>query len=1663
MKHLITTSLFLLLTLSLHAQMWNGQDTLYGNEWIRYDQSYYKFKVADDGVYRIPFEQLQAAGIPTGSVRGQQFQLFHLGEEIPVHVSTDELMAAGDYLEFYGEKNRSELDRYLYTDPDADLLNPEYSLITDSAAYFLTWVPVGTPTLRYTTIENDLTNLPAPEAWYWAEEKIVFSDQLLKRYTKFNGVDIYYSHFDGDGFGHAYTEETAFTLSAPNRYAGGPDASLQINLMGNSNSEGHALQIDMNSQLIESDTFFGTKIRKYQYAFAPASLSDEIELTVRGLNATDRYGVSLGKIRYPATFQFDAPNLASLELPPANGERYLALNGLRNESYIVLEPEQRLMARVNGSALHELKLPARSGSRQLIWQAASTVNTVSPLKPVQFTDFQEANTNYLIISSDRLFDDGNGNNWVQAYADYRSSPDGGNYQTAIIEIQQLFDQFAYGIDFHPLSVRNGFYYLNGKKWKDLAFLFLIGKGQEYRSIRKNDALQTAIASGDMLIPSFGYPASDNLLLTLNEKRVSPIPIGRLAATNSREVQIYLEKVKEIEASGKLPQSISERAWTKQILHLGGGSSASEQNNIRSGLEIMAQEIEQNAFGGSVKSFYKNSTDVIQNSISQEIFEYINSGTAIITFFGHSSPGTFDFNIDNPENYENKGRYPLMLSLGCYSGNLFGTSKSISERFTFFEDKGTVVFGASRGLGFISSLSTFANSFYKNIGEIHYGKSIGEALRATYLDHQSNEWIGMSTLVEQFTIHGDPAIRLHPVDGPDYVIDPASVSFTPEVVTSQLDSLEFNFEVVNLGLHRPDSMSIIVQQELPGGSKIEHPIIRVESPAYSERYQVKLPVLGKEAVGLNTFFLTVDAENEISESPQPAAENNNELIKENGTPGISLFIIDNTARPIFPPKFAIIGESPILRASTSNTMAPNRSYIIELDTSMSFQSPVKQSQKINQRGGIIEWAPNFSFQDGKVYYWRISQDSVNAEVAYNWENSSFSFLKNSPNGWRQAHYWQWLEGEMETLKINDKRQFQFIENVRDFRIRNTVRSVDNNLRPNGLVNGNIWSDFFRFNIAQSLTVVVVDTVGQFWLNFKPGEFGSVNSNAVRIASYPFPTSTLEERAKVITFLEDIIPDDHYVFVYPALRDTIHDLNIAEWESDSLQLDGKNIFNVLEKQGALFVRNLKNEMRPYVFAYRKNKLTLGEKIAATKRDVADFETVLPGLWTEGIYRTPLIGPASDWEELSWSTSPLIESDTIFLSLYGQSTDGSEVLLFDNWTGRDTSLSFVDPTVFPYLKAEVYIKDDRDFTSVQLQSLRILYEGLPDAALNPQKHFSFSSDTLFQGQPLNIQIAVENPSLYDLDSLLINYKIVNAFNEETTIQNRLSALSSGDTLIASLKLATDEMSGPHTFSIEVNPGPEQAEMYFFNNYGERSFYVAQDRKSPILDVTFDGQHILEGDLVSARPEIEISLSDENEYLLLKDTSLIELSIRFPDQSIQKVGFNDNRVTFIPASEKNNEATLLFHPTFKESGQYTLIVQGRDASGNTAGQLDYSVNFEIIVERMISNVLAYPNPFTTSTQFVYTLTGDESPQHFQIQIMTVSGKIVREIDQTEFGPLLIGTHRSDFTWDGTDEFGDRLANGVYLYRIKAKDSEGNDYKAYENGTAQYFDRGFGKLVILR
>src|SRR5690606_41164288 len=83
------------------------------------------------------------------------------------------------------------------------------------------------------------------------------------------------------------------------------------------------------------------------------------------------------------------------------------------------------------------------------------------------------------------------------------------------------------------------------------------------------------------------------------------------------------------------------------------------------------------------------------------------------------------------------------------------------------------------------------------------------------------------------------------------------------------------------------------------------------------------------------------------------------------------------------------------------------------------------------------------------------------------------------------------------------------------------------------------------------------------------------------------------------------------------------------------------------------------------------------------------------------------------------------------------------------------------------------------------------------------------------------------------------------------------------------------------------------------------------------------------------------------------------------------------------------------------------------------------------LSNVLNYPNPCSTYTQFWFSHNNPYEPLEVQVQVMTVTGKVVyshNRVVNTE------GFLSREISWDGRDDFGERIGKGVYVYRLRVK-----------------------------
>jgi flagellar hook assembly protein FlgD len=99
------------------------------------------------------------------------------------------------------------------------------------------------------------------------------------------------------------------------------------------------------------------------------------------------------------------------------------------------------------------------------------------------------------------------------------------------------------------------------------------------------------------------------------------------------------------------------------------------------------------------------------------------------------------------------------------------------------------------------------------------------------------------------------------------------------------------------------------------------------------------------------------------------------------------------------------------------------------------------------------------------------------------------------------------------------------------------------------------------------------------------------------------------------------------------------------------------------------------------------------------------------------------------------------------------------------------------------------------------------------------------------------------------------------------------------------------------------------------------------------------------------------------------------------------------------------------------------------------YNQNESLVIE----NVLNYPNPFVNYTEFWFNH-NSSGVLDVSVQIFTVSGKLVRTINgQTIGGSKNTSSVSRDITWDGRDDFGDKIGKGVYVYKLTVRSNEIN------------------------
>lgn len=1657
----------------------------YGNEWVVPFQPYYKLTTAQNGIYRVSYSELLSEGFPA-NITLSEIQLWHRGNEQAIHIvdlNVNGVFDGVDYLEFYGKENDGALDSALYVSHDAHP-NPYHNLYSDSTAYFLTRsLTQNGKRMEIKPPKVNVDGLPLEE-FHIAESTEVFATDYsagLAYPLGTPGAPTNLSAFDyGEGWTGARIREGTLQdivfdgLQQIDQNGRRP--VLEVLLAGRNNNNHNVIVSagpNIGSLRTLKEVSFG---QQHNYLVIDSLEWSDIEsgsvtcrVFVDNRGFSDQISVSYARLLFPESLDQGSVNEKYYQIQGSVDESYIQIDNVPvgTDLYDLTDQDNVLQLEYNsaGPGLISTVISGHAKGRKLLMTSSRLA--VPSIKQVFMRNIDPNVPDFVMITHPYLrTPTSNYQDVPMAYAAYRASEEGGGYDTLLVNIDQLYNLFTYG-EKTSLAIYRFCKYLleNG----DPEYLFIMGKGltPNYNSHRQDFNAQVVRD----LVPAAGYPGTDVIFSSGVDGALyeGSLPTGRMAANIPQELEAYFEKVKEMES-----QRLND-LWRKEILHLSGGKNILEQSLMRRYVDGFKSIAEGPMLGGIVNT---NSKKTLSTEEIIDVSGQINSGKSLVTFFGHAATETTDFNIGFASNddfgYENKGKYPVLLVNGCIAGDMYTTNstKNFGEDWMRTPDRGAIGFIAHTGLGLSPQLKAYTDLFYTVAfaDSATFGEGIGaiqKELGKRFHQQNSHSPLNISQ-IQQMALQGDPSIPLFSATIPDYEVSDENIFVqSPSGDTINVFTEKFNLGLVmkNFGAATSDSLEVVVSRSLSSGEVIQTDTLIIGNVLNKDTVYVEYQSVGMAGFGLNRFTVSVDPSNSIEE-----------LSKDNNYAEYEYYLAIGGTDNAFPYDFAVVNESNLkLIAQALDLLMEDRTYVFEIDTSADFSSEVMRTMAVDGNS-MAKWQidlfDNFPEEDTVVFYWNTRFENPRADELNLGDTSSFIYIKDGSTGWGMAQFPQFEKTELSSIvrnELDEEWEFEksetfvgvrtFGDSHPDLNANNVQLFINQTQHINSQIGPCTNNSINMVAFRKTSTVPYLALGSPFILDRKScgGWTPQFINNMIK--------DEIESQLRIESYI-DAVDDGDFVLLFSMGTVTYQSWPIST--TSKLEEIGVNLVDLqgIANGEPLIILGKKGAAPGYASVIRAD---YSDPTPADEQEIS-LDDVINGQAVRGTISSPKIGPASAWKSFhpDAAFSGDLGSGWYTFSVYGIDSANNEDLLFKNILDVDVDLQLVNAEEYPFIRLEMETFDAVNLSPAQLLKWIVNYEGVPEGILSLKEGEEIVDIEKVEGESYEVLFAFENLSNLDfLDSIPVEYTIFNFEQRASYVDTvMIKPLAAGEAADVPLQIETAGKPGLNDLRVFANPYA-LSEQNYNNNFINiaKHLNVITDNTNPILEVTVDGQFIGDGDIVAPSPVILLRLMDENSVLYKTDTLGVHMYLSEKCEVAEceetRISLSSPLVQWTPASE-SSDFIVEFRPEQLADGLYTLKAQAADASGNRAGAEYYEVSFEVINESQITHFVPFPNPFSTHAKFAYTLTGSEVPDEVLIQIMTLNGSVVREIDQDELGPLKIGEHQTEFAWDGRDQYGNQLASGIYVYKVRIFNN-GEEMVQQSTSADKAFRNGVGKMYLVR
>jgi len=1020
-------------------------------------------------------------------------------------------------------------------------------------------------------------------------------------------------------------------------------------------------------------------------------------------------------------------------------------------------------------------------------------------------------------------------------------------------------------------------------------------------------------------------------------------------------------------------SIPYNDWNKRYLFFSGGSNASEYLQLKAANDsVINQLIIPKPISGEYSHFYKTATPFSDFGpfTSEQLSNAINQGGIFISYVGHSGTATWDNSISDVSQLDNSVNRNPLMTDFGCSTNKFAEPDIVCFGEHFLLDNN------GQAIGYIGNTSLGFVTTAVVMPKLFYKSLLLDTLHQigrAHLQSKINMFAtyGTSQVFNIFALTN--ALLGDPIVQLKVPNKPNLNILASDLVIKSNDVNE-STDSVNLQI-------VINNFGIVTNDSVLISIIHTFNNSQIQSWNIYIPMPGfkdtlnvwlktKSLVGQHSVNVTLDPNNKIDE-----------IYKNDNSASLSFNVASTATRNLLTQRI----ENPALSKITL------------------LNPTIYNSQNFNLEYQI---SSDSSFNNIVI------QNSFNSDTSYEQLQLPLSSLQNNVRYWLK-------------YKINDP-AYQFSQPISFLNSIGQKYFIEDSI---GFTNQNISNLHFSnksLSLSEDTTVLSVISAGfyagancvislnsknilsnSYFTGMGIAVIDPVNLKVDTSASFQLFNQPANMQA-LVNFINSIqqgkivvigVSDDAANNMTSSLQDAIKSLGSTK--IDSLQFRGSWAIIGIKGAAANDPRVIEQVKGPY-----------DGLVSLSKTYVFQADS--------GSITTNAIGPASKWDSLYVSENLPSGTSIAFRALGIRNDNSIDTLNYLSVNSGNASLSFINPVIYPKIMIQAQLKASSSGAFPSLQSLGVNFNGEPELLTNYQAVY-ISKDSIIIGDSVRLKFSIFNAGESPADSFKVTVQIIRPDNsKESFFDTLITSMLPYSEKTFNLVYNVGGSTGAKSFLISIDPQNKITELYKDNNNYTIPFYVYSITSTPTVQVTFDGKELMDGEYVSKHPTIKIEISDSSN-LYSRDTT--SASIFLNGERV----YYDYKTLTPQFNVSNPKFVATYTPTLSD-GTYTLTIIPKTLIGQT-DTLAITKNFVVDNNLHLIDVYNYPNPFQSSTYFTFIL--PQLPDEMDILIYTVAGRLVKKI--VKYSSQL-NLNFNKIYWDGRDEDGNLLANGVYLYNVVIK-----------------------------